>query len=121
MKIQINIDEIEFEGMPAQGEKRGSRTIKFNFHDQLRIKKAFERELTRLFSDTKNNKNKDFPIESIFTNNFFFMSKNYGNINLIKEIDGGKFSLSATDKNPSQIGKRLAESIYSNLNLTERM
>ena len=28
--------------------------IEFSFHDQIRIKKAFERELTRLFLDTKN-------------------------------------------------------------------
>lgn len=120
MKIKINIDEIEFEGVTAQGGKGGSTTIEFSFHDQIRIKKAFERELTRLFLDTKNDKNRDFPIGSMLNKNkkkFFFTSKNYGNINLIKEIDGGEFSFSDRGRNPSELGKRLANSIYSSLNL----
>ena len=50
-------------------------------------------------------------------NKIIFTSKNSGNINFIKEIDGGEFSLSTGDRNPSQVGKRLAKSIYSSLNL----
>jgi hypothetical protein len=117
MRITINIEEIELERVVEQGRNGGSRTMKFTFHDQIKIKKSFERELSRLFLDTKNDKNGDFSIESIFKNKSFFMSKNKENVNFIKEIDGGEISLPAGYTNPSELGKRLANSIYPSLNL----
>lgn len=105
MRINVFIDEIEFE-----------EGIKFTFHDQIRIKKIFERELVRLFLDTKNdNNNSNFSILSILNNNEVYSR----NLNFIKELDGGEITLSVGDKNPYELSKRLAKSIYSSLNLMD--
>ena len=94
MRINVFIDEIEFE-----------EGIEFTFHDQIRIKKTFERELARLFLDTKNdNNNSNFSILSILNNNMKFFLEN-SEINFIKEIDGGEITLSVGDKNPYELVK----------------
>lgn len=108
MKINVFIDEIEFE----QG-------IKFNFHDHVRIKKGFERELARLLLDSENENKSNFSIFNTLNNDnnkILFRFKNYGNQNFIKEIDGEQFSLPIGDTNPLQVGKILAKSIFSSLN-----
>jgi hypothetical protein len=111
MRINVFIDEIEFE-----------EGIEFNFHDRVRIKKAFKRELARLFLDTKNDNNGDFSISNMLNNNnneIFIRLKSSGNTKFIKEIESGQFYLSFGDINPSQVGKTLAKSIYSSLNLMD--
>jgi len=114
MRINVFIDEIEFE------QEEG---LEFNFYDQVRIKKAFETELSKLLLDTKNDGNQDFSVYKILNNinnnKFFFTAKYSGNLNFIKEIDGGEFSLLSEHNNPYQVGKRLAKSIYSSLNLID--
>jgi hypothetical protein len=105
MKMKINIKEIEFEYVPG---KVG--TGEFNFHDQLRIKKAFETELARLFLDASNEN--IFSSDLLKNNHFTLKSHEY--TNFTKEIDGGEFSFS-TGPTISNVGKNLANSIYSNL------
>ena len=105
MKINVFIDEIEFE-----------EGIEFTFHDQIRIKKTFERELRRLFLATKNDNNdSDFSILRTLNNNKIYSR----NVNFIKEIDGGEITLFVGDKNPHEVSKRLAKSIFSSLTLMD--
>jgi hypothetical protein len=112
VKININVDEIEFEGPRVKGKE-------YSFHDQIQIKKALERELTRLFSDITID-NKDSLVDSLLLKRGITGSKYYENIDF-KEIDGGEeLSLPIKDRNPSLVGKRLAKSIYSSLNLVDR-
>jgi len=112
MRINVFIDEIEFE----EGAE-----IEYNFHDQIRIKKAFERELSRLFLDTTNNNNRDFSILNIVNKNNknIFTFKNSESINSLREIDGGEFSLFTGNRSPSSVGKSLAKSIYSSLSKSD--
>jgi hypothetical protein len=130
VKIRINIDEIEFDVEEGEKEQTAirareeSRGLVFTFHDRIRIKNAFEKELTRLlFSDTKNY-NKNSLINNILTNDSF--KSGSGNINFVKEELNveDEFNLSiGIDKkgsDPFFFGKALARSIYSSLTNLEK-
>src|SRR5688572_15739515 len=102
MRINVFIDEIEFEG----------GGIEFNFHDQIKVKNAFERELTRLFMDEKVNEKSSIIGQTVGKQDKFSLSTLS-----IKDIDGGELSIvSGQKRNPYNVGKDLANSIYSTLN-----
>ena len=102
MRINVFIDEIEFEG----------EGIAFNFHDQLKVKNAFERELTRLFMDEKVNEKSSIVGQIVGKQDKFSLSTLS-----IKDIDGGELAVASGQKrNPYYVGKDLANSIYSTLN-----
>jgi hypothetical protein len=112
MRINVFIDEIEFEG-----EGGG---IEFSFHDKMRFKKAFEQELTKLFLKEKlTDKNQSF-VRSIIEHEISFTEKKdslFQSPQYLKEIDGGKLSIEFDKKiNPHNVGKGLAISINSSLN-----
>ena len=120
MKIKINVDEIEFEHVGGGGRVGVSGEIGFTFHNQMRIKKAFERELTILLLETKTDDRDSFIGSMLRNDDIFFKSNSSGNINFVKEIDGEEFILPAgRDRDPSMVGKGLAKSIYSSLNLMD--
>ncbi|MGH9980757.1 MAG: hypothetical protein ACRD6U_04285 [Nitrososphaeraceae archaeon] len=118
MKIKINVDEIEFEYVGKGGGVSG--VIGFTFHNQMRIKKAFERELTILLLETKPDDRDSFIGGMLTNHDIFFKSNSSTNINFVKEIDGEEFIFPAEgDQDPSMVGKGLAKSIYSSLNLMD--
>ncbi len=120
MKIKINVDEIEFEYVGKGGGGGVSGGIGFTFHNQMRIKKAFERELTILLLETKPDDRDSFIGGMLTNHDIFFKSNSSTNINFVKEIDGEEFIFPAEgDRDPSMVGKGLAKSIYSSLNLMD--
>ncbi len=114
MKIIININEIEFEDYTETAENRVETPLS-NIHDQIRIKKTIDTELTRLLLNTGNDKNSSTLIEKIVGVNGSVFS-NHKRMNFIEELDGGHLDLSTGDSNPSLMGKALAKSIFNGLN-----
>ena len=114
MKIVININEIEFEDHIESEGNRGGTPLS-NIHNQMRIKKTLETELTSLLLNTGNDENTNALIEKIVN----FNGSEFNNVkrmNSIEELEGGHLNLSTGDRNPSLTGKALAKSIFNGLN-----
>ena len=86
-----------------------------------RVKKAFERELTRLFMDEKLNNKSSIIGQIVVKHEEFSFTEKKDSLTLstisLKDIDGGELSIGSGQKrNPYNVGKDLANSIYSTLN-----